>query len=139
MGTMDTLVEDLLRKPRDSFREELVKKAMAGHYNDWKSDETTPKVVLIADLTRYGYRDLARKAMRGEYDDEPDDDDKAAFAKSLATNPRLADLWEKLSQTADPDEALRLVAEEAARTGGGGGIPASVRAEMGLARRGRPR
>jgi len=98
MGTMDKLVEDLLRKPQNSLRDEMVRNALLGRYHDFKTTLVTPKVQLYQDLIRYDYRDLATKTMRGDYDDEPDADDDAAMLKLLADNPDLARLWEALNK-----------------------------------------
>lgn len=109
MGTMDTLVEDLLRKPRDPFRDELVKRALAGTYHDFKSESPFPKVQLVLELERYGYRDIARKAKAGDYDDSPDGDDSKAFGELLARRPELAVAWEEMKKTNDPAEALAIL------------------------------
>lgn len=84
MGTMDKLVEDLLRKPENSLRDELIKNALAGRYHDYKTTLEGPKVALVEDCRRYGYDDIARKAMRGEYDDEPDAADAEAMKDAAA-------------------------------------------------------
>lgn len=109
MGTMDQLVEDLLRLPPSSFRDELVKKALAGHYHDYKTTVAMPKVELARDLARYGYRNLARRVIRGDYDDEPDQEDHAAIGKLLAENPALAQAWEEMQQTSDPVKAAEIL------------------------------
>lgn len=96
MGSMDTLVDDLLRKPQDSFRDELVRRALAGAYHDFKSEHPTPKVALIGDLVHYGYRDLARKARSGAYDDAADGDDEARMQGFIAQHPELGDLDRRL-------------------------------------------
>lgn len=107
MGTTDKLVEDLLRKPPCSLREELVRNALAGHYHDYKSDDgAAPKVALITDLARFGYADLARRAARGEYDDEPDDADEAMLEQSRHNNPAIAALWEDLQSCRSVEEAI---------------------------------
>ncbi len=96
MGSMDTLVDDLLAKPQDRARDELVRKALAGYYHDYKSDLPTPKTALIGDLVHHGYRDLARKARTGAYDDHSDADDEADMQGWLAREPELAELDRKL-------------------------------------------
>jgi hypothetical protein len=113
-GTMDQLVADLLRKPMDSFREELLANARAGLYHDFKSTHLTPKLLLIGDLERYGYRDLARRAMRGAYADKPDAADDADMEASLRADPRLAKIWGRLQATRSPAEVIRIMEEEMA-------------------------
>lgn len=121
MGTMDKLVEDLLHKPPSSLRTELVTNALSGRYHDYRSTLAFPKVQLVLELERYGFRDLARRAKRGDYDDEPDADDHASMGKLLAENPELADLWERMKATADPVVAAGLLADHVAKTRGGSG------------------
>lgn len=111
MGSMDKLVEDLLRKPKNSLRDELVRNALLGRYHDFRSTLAMPKTALVEDLMRFGYDDLARRAARGEYDDIPDADDEAAFKKRLAENPELAALWERMSKETTLEGALSLVTE----------------------------
>lgn len=111
MGSQDTLVADLLRKPPDALRDKLIANAMAGLYHDYKSTEPVPKLLLISDLERYGYRDLARRAKRGAYDDRPDAEDSADMDDWLAKNPKMAAVWEAMAKTHDPEEAFSLVAE----------------------------
>lgn len=66
------LIADLNRKPPSSFRTELLGNARAGLYHDYESPLPAPKLRLITDLERYGFKDLARNARRGEYGgDEP--------------------------------------------------------------------
>lgn len=75
-GTMTRLVRDLERKPQNALRDELLSKARAGYYHDFKAEFlVTPKVTLDADLRRFGYEDLARKCRHGEYDETPSDED----------------------------------------------------------------
>ena len=47
---------------------EMEKKARAGHYDDYESPLVTPCIQLVADLTAAGRRDLAERAMDGEWD-----------------------------------------------------------------------
>ena len=106
MGS-DKLIDALLRKPPSAFRAELVKNALLGRYHDFKSTLATPKVQLVADLKRYGFDDLARRAMRGEYDDEPDAEDTADVARywhSLSGDEQrnLAEIYERLTGIKPP-------------------------------------
>ncbi len=111
MGSQDQLVSDLMRKPRDAFRDQLVANATAGMYHDYKSEHATPKLLLFHDLTRYGYRDLARRAKRGDYDDEPDASEAAEIDAMIAANPALASAWEEAKKTRDPQKAMELFAQ----------------------------
>lgn len=69
-GTLTRLVRDLERKPPNALRDDILERARRAYYHDFLTDLPLPKVQLVADLERYGFRDLARKARRGEYDDE---------------------------------------------------------------------
>lgn len=109
-GTLTTLIADLLRKPACSFREELLAKARSGFYHDYKSPEPTPKILLVTDLARYGYRDLARKAARGEYNDEPDAEDNAEHEQDLK-EPWLKELWSELQKCMSPEEAMAVASK----------------------------
>lgn len=111
MSTTTTLVEALLRKPRSALRDELVKRALAGTYHDWKSTLSLPKSQLVADLERAGYRELAARTRAGEFDEEPDEADNAAFAKDLASNPAHAALWEELRGCKTVEEAVAAVSK----------------------------
>lgn len=92
-GSKTGLVADLMQKPDCADREVLIAEAMAGDYHDFHSGKhDLPKVALVNRLNRFGYRDLAKRAMRGDYDDDPDDQDKEALAASVEKggNPLLA-------------------------------------------------
>lgn len=94
------LAADLERKPRDTFRDELLVNVRANRYHDFKSDVAMPKVALVQDLLRYGYRDLAHKAMRGEYDDTPDEKDIEHLEKLAADSP-LAEMFRRFNVRRD--------------------------------------
>lgn len=109
MSTTDTLVEALLRKPRSKLRDQLVQRALAGTYHDWKSTHAVPKLLLLADLERCGYRDLALRTRMGDFEDKADEADNAQFAKELADDPEWAALWEKMQACKTLDEVIALV------------------------------
>ena len=71
MGTKTKLVEDLQNKPRSLARDALIERAKAGFYHDFESDQATPKLQLHRDLKKAGFHNLAEKAKRGVYDDDP--------------------------------------------------------------------
>jgi hypothetical protein len=111
MGSQDTLIADLMKKPRDAFRDQLIANAHAGLYHDFKTTLATPKVQLVSDLTRYGYRDLARKTIRGEYDDNPDAGDSAEMDAMIASDPILQRAWDEMKKTRDPIVAAKILAD----------------------------
>lgn len=110
-GTMTGLVEDLLRKHKDPLREELLTNARRGLYHDFKSPLPTPKIRLVTDLERYGYRDLARNARRNEYADEPDAAEQAEVDAFAASDPRLGEIHRKvMAGEFTPEEGFAAVA-----------------------------
>ncbi len=111
MGTQDELITDLMKKPKNALRDQIISDAAQGAFHDFKSDHPTPKVALVGYLEKYGYRDLARKAKRGDYDERPDEEDNAMMDAMLAKDPRLAAIWEKMSLTKDPEEAFKIISE----------------------------
>jgi hypothetical protein len=121
VGSWDKLVEDLARKPPDSLRDELIRNALLGRYHDFKSTLDMPKVALVSDLERFGYRDLARKAIRGDYDDRPDAEDTAAFGNMLAADPALAQLWEQLQKETTLEGAMNVIKRTPSPGDGGDG------------------
>ena len=48
--------------------EEMVRAARAGRYDDFKSESATPIFDLVRDLQRIGAKDLAQRAIAGEFD-----------------------------------------------------------------------
>ncbi|WP_152050929.1 hypothetical protein [Tautonia marina] len=69
-GTSTLLVEHLLTKPQTAARDELIKRAKAYWYDDFKSLNPSgcPKMTLHDDLMRAGYGDLAANVVGGLYD-----------------------------------------------------------------------
>lgn len=62
------LVEDLLAKPQSLHRDGLVRKAKSGHYHEDESSLSSPKMQLVADLTKARFKDLAERVRAGAYD-----------------------------------------------------------------------
>jgi hypothetical protein len=50
---------------------DMVEKARAGLYDDYKSDLGTPLIALVNDAARAGLQDIYRRAREGEFDAEP--------------------------------------------------------------------
>lgn len=46
----------------------MEKAARAGRYDDFESESATPMLDLVHDLQAAGRHDLAKRAMRGEFD-----------------------------------------------------------------------
>lgn len=70
-GTKGLLVAELWKKPESTARNQLVQRALKGIYHDFESPHALPKHALVGDLEAAGFADLAARARRGEFDDEP--------------------------------------------------------------------
>jgi hypothetical protein len=66
--TQTLLVKHLEETPPSPHRDELIKKARAGYYSDFRSPIATPKLQLREDLKAARLGDLARNVMEGVYD-----------------------------------------------------------------------
>lgn len=60
-----------LEAANDPALAELIIRARAGHYDDYKTDIALPIVTLVADLERAGHPELAQRAREGEFDATP--------------------------------------------------------------------
>ncbi len=66
--TSTLLVDHLLEKPESTKRMLLIDKALRLVYDDFGSEDATPKMNLYADLNAAGYSDLAKNVIEGIYD-----------------------------------------------------------------------
>lgn len=57
-----------LKEKKDSRLSDMIAKARAGYYDDFKSELATPCLQLVADLKALGLDDLADRAKNGEFD-----------------------------------------------------------------------
>lgn len=76
MTAKTQLIADLYEKPRSIVRDAIIVRTMRDEFHDFKSEHTAPKTVLISELTRAEFPDLANKARKGDYDDVPDEEDE---------------------------------------------------------------
>jgi hypothetical protein len=53
--------------------ETFVRSAREGHYDDFKSKSATPIVDLVRELQACGFKDLARRAIDGDFDSTPEE------------------------------------------------------------------
>jgi hypothetical protein len=51
----------------------MVKAALRGQYDDYKSNSATPIMDLVRDCKRYGLHKIAERAIEGEFDGTPDE------------------------------------------------------------------
>lgn len=82
--TKTTLPADLETKPPDYVRDQLIKRARAGHYHDFETQLASPKLTLYKHLLQCGYQDLAQKVRDGGYDHEsPTEAEKDEMMRGL--------------------------------------------------------
>jgi len=53
---------------KDDRLAEIIKKARAGYYDDFKSPLTMPEMQLIADLKPFGHPEFIERVIHGEFD-----------------------------------------------------------------------
>lgn len=71
------LIADLEALPDPARGSFILAAARNNAYHDFRSHHPTPKLELHRHLQGAGLHDLAARAVDGEYDDEPGDDDLA--------------------------------------------------------------
>lgn len=69
-STKKELITDLRSMPRSNARDELIERALAGHYHDFDTELPAPKIQLVLDLEEAGFAELAMHVKMGAYDDE---------------------------------------------------------------------
>lgn len=66
---------------------EMITRARAGVYDDFKSELTFPEIALVQDLLPFGHTAFLKRVMEGEFDATPEE--SAAWYESVkATLPR---------------------------------------------------
>ncbi len=66
---------------------EIILEARQGYFHDFKSEEyVVPKGMLIQKLRAAGLEDLAGRVIAGEFDEEPDEEDREEMRKILPRN-----------------------------------------------------
>lgn len=63
--------------------ERLITRARSGEFHDFKSPHTFPKIVLAGELRAAALAPLAVRVEEGEFDEPPDDADRAELARIL--------------------------------------------------------
>lgn len=87
-GHKDTrihLVEELRKvSPLTPQIQEMIDEAVAGEYHDFKNQKyACGKVEVVSKLRAAGLDALARRVMQGEFDEEPDAEDRADMDKLI--------------------------------------------------------
>lgn len=66
----------------------IIEEAMAGEFHDFKNNKyPCGKVAANGMLVREGLVDLAKRLREGEFDEAPDEEDKANMRKELEGDP----------------------------------------------------
>jgi len=71
--------------------DELISEAKAGEYHDFKNKKhICGKVALVANLSKFPeLSDIAEAVKNGEYDESPDEEDKAQLREDFKDTPGL--------------------------------------------------
>ena len=78
------LVEELLKLPQTTEIQFMIEEAKAGEYHDFKNNKyDCGKMESATRLDRLGFHDLANRIKQGEFDESPDDEDRAECKKLL--------------------------------------------------------
>lgn len=72
---------------------EMIARARAGYYDDYKSELTLPCVQLVTDLRAIGQLELAQRAINGEFDGTPEE--SAAWFAAEGKNHLPQSLWKE--------------------------------------------
>lgn len=82
-STMVELVQELEAiKPPSLLLNMIIEEAKAGEFHDYKNKKyTCGKVAVVGYLRKAGLEDLAKRVMKGEFDEEADETDKAMLKK----------------------------------------------------------
>lgn len=88
-STNKELVQQLENRNTDGRYDEIIARAKANEYHDFKSSHTAPKLVLLADLQQHkDTEDLVDAVINGDYDEPMDEADKELRRKDAPE-----DLW----------------------------------------------
>lgn len=76
-STMVELVQELEKLPPSPKLSIIITEAKAGEYHDYKNQKyACGKVAVVGLLQEIGHADLAYRVMNGEFDEEPDAEDR---------------------------------------------------------------
>lgn len=86
------LVQELQKLPQTNGILEMIEEAKAGEYHDFKNNKyDCGKFAAVTKLIHLGHQDLADRVMMGEFDEQPDEEDKAAMRKLL--DPQMFNIF----------------------------------------------
>jgi hypothetical protein len=79
---MVELVDELRKLPLTPQVQEMIDEALAGEYHDFKNNKyACGKVEVVTKLRAAGQNNLALRVMEGEFDEEPDAEDKVMLSE----------------------------------------------------------
>lgn len=85
-STMVELVDELRKLLRSPEIDRMIEEAKAGEYHDFKNNRyACGKVESSTRLTQLGYTDLAKRIQNGEFDEDPDEHDRAELRKMFGS------------------------------------------------------
>lgn len=91
LDTRVHLVAELEKLPKTPAIQEMIDEAKAGEYHDFKNNKyACGKVEVVMKLTKAGLNALADRVKNGEFDEQPDAEDKAELKALLKNEPKLA-------------------------------------------------
>lgn len=86
-STMVELVEELRKLPKSAEIDFMIQEALAGEYHDFKNEKyACGKVESATRLDALGFHDLANRIKQGEFDEQPDEADRAMLRQTLREN-----------------------------------------------------
>lgn len=84
LDTRIHLVYELEKLPKTAALQEIIDEAKAGEFHDYKNNKyVCGKVAAVMKLTEIGLTELADRVRNGDFDEEPDEEDKAQLREYL--------------------------------------------------------
>lgn len=93
------LVDDLLSKPPGPARDEILRRARAFEYHEYKTEHATPMIVLRNHLLGARFDDLAENVVEGKYDQG--DEEAQKWAQANGEMPMTEPILNALSAIVD--------------------------------------
>jgi hypothetical protein len=89
------LVEELRKLPKSPEIDFMIKEAIAGEYHDFKNNKyACGKVESATRLDSLGFFELSSRIKNGEFDEEPDEEDRAELRKLFGRLKKRAKVGE---------------------------------------------
>lgn len=81
---------------------EMVERARAGYYDDFKSELVLPCMQLVADLGEAGLQELQQRAINGEFDSTPDE--SKAWFEAEGKDHLPTEMWAAFGYNPNPSQ-----------------------------------